>query len=138
MDVAFGTLLQRGDGASPTENFATVAEITNVSVSVSRDEIDGSHHQSPGGWRQFKPSLKSAEIAFEANYLPDDPTHDAATGVLSDFDAGVIRNYRILWPETEKKWSAPVFLREFDAEAPVEDKLGLTGTFRVAGEITLE
>ena len=137
MDVAFGTLLQRGNGATP-EDFTTVAELVNVNPSVSRDEIDGTHHQSPGAWRQFKPSLKSAEIAFEANYLANDPTQNASTGILSDFNNGVIRNYRILWPGTGKKWSAPCFLREFDAEAQVEDKLGLSGTFRVAGEIILE
>ncbi len=137
MDAAFGTLLKRGNGATP-EVFTTVAELTSVKCSVKRDELDGTHHQSPGAWRGFKPSLKSAEIAFEANYLANDPTQDASTGILSDFNNGTIRNYQIEWPVSGAKWTAPVFLREFDAEGPVEDKLGLSGTFRVCGEMTLE
>lgn len=136
MDVAFGALLQRGDGAVP-ENFTTVAELANISAPISRDEIDGTHHQSPGGWRQFKPGLKSGEISFEGNYLANDPSHNAATGMLADFNSGVIRNYRITWPGTSVVWLAPAFLREFEPEAPVEDKLGMSGTLRIAGQPTL-
>jgi predicted secreted protein len=136
MDVAFGTLLQRGDGAVP-EAFTNIAELNNVDGPISRDEIDGTHHQSPGAWRQFKPGLKSMEITFEGNYLPSDPTHNAANGMLKDFNDGVVKNYRILWPNGVK-WTAPAFLREFDPAAPVDDKIGMSGTFRVAGQPTLE
>jgi hypothetical protein len=137
MEVAFGTLLQRGDGGAP-EAFTTIAELSNVDGPITRDEIDGTHHTSPGAWRQFKPGLKSMEITFEGNYLPSDPTHNAANGLLKDFDSGVIKNYRILWPGGTVKWTAPVFLREFDPAAPVDDKIGMSGTFRVAGQPTLE
>jgi hypothetical protein len=50
----------------------------------------------------------------------------------------VIKNYRILWPGGAVKWTAPAFLREFDPAAPVDDKIGMSGTFRVAGQPTLE
>jgi predicted secreted protein len=138
MDKAFGTLLQRGDGATPAENFATVAELANVEPALSKDEIEGTHHQSPGGWKQFKPGLKEGEISFEGNYLPTDPTHNASLGLLKDFADGSIRNYRVLFPIGGIKWTAPAFLREFNPAAPVEGKLGLSGTFRLAGEPTLE
>jgi predicted secreted protein len=137
MDVAFGTLLQRGDGANP-ENFTTVAELANIEPSLSKGEIDGTHHTSPGAWKQFKPGLKEGEIAFEGNYLPTDPTHNAALGLLADFNTGVIRNYKIVFPVGGVEWIAPMFLREFNPAAPVEDKLGLSGTFRLAGQPTLE
>jgi len=137
MDVAFGTLLQRGDGGNP-ENFTTVAELANIEPSLSKDEIEGTHHTSPGAWKQFKPGLKEGEIAFEGNYLPTDPTHNAALGLLADFNTGAIRNYKILFPVGGVEWIAPMFLREFNPAAPVEDKLGLSGTFRLAGQPTLE
>ena len=106
METAFGTLLKRGDGGSP-EAFTTIAELSNVDGPITRDEIDGTHHSSPGAWRQWKPGLKSMEITFEGNYLPTDPTHDAATGLLADFDAGSIKNYRIEWPIGGVTWTAP-------------------------------
>lgn len=133
----FGALLKRGDGAVP-ENFTTIAEISNLSAPISREEIDGTHHTSPGGWREFKPGLKQAEFSFEGNYLPADPSHNASVGLLADFNSGVTRNYRIEWPGTNVKWTAPAFLREFEPNAPVDDKLGMSGTFRVAGQMTLE
>ena len=105
---------------------------------ITRDEIDGTHHSSPGAWRQWKPGLKSMEITFEGNYLPTDPTHDAATGLLADFDAGSVKNYRIEWPIGGVTWTAPAFLRDFDPAAPVDDKIGMSGTFRVSGQPTLE
>jgi predicted secreted protein len=137
MDVGFGTLLKRGDGGSP-ETFVAVAEVVSIDCPLSRDEIDGTHHQSTNGWREFKPGLKSMEISFEGNYLPDDPTHNAAAGLIKDFADPDLHNYRIEWPVAGVKWTASAFLREFDPAAPVEDKLGMSGTLRVSGEPTLE
>jgi predicted secreted protein len=137
MEIAFGTLLQRGDGGSP-EAFTSVAELANIEPSLSKDEIEGTHHTSPGAWKQFKPGLKEGEIAFEGNYLPTDPTHNAAVGLLADFNSGVIRNYKVVFSIGGVEWIAPMFLREFNPAAPVEDKLGLSGTFRIAGQPTLE
>jgi hypothetical protein len=136
MDHGYGTLLKRGDGAMP-EVFTPIAEVVNIDVPLSRDELDGTHHQSPNAWRQFKPGLKSGEVSFEGNYLPSDPTHDAATGLAKDFNDPLIHNYQIEWP-TGEKWTCPAFLREFNPAAPVEDKLGMSGTFRIAGEPILE
>jgi hypothetical protein len=139
MDVAFGTLLKRGDGATPTENFTTIAEIVNVEPSLSKDEIEGTHHASPGAWKQFKPGLKEGELAFEGNYLPSDPTHNAATGLLNDFNDGHVGNYQIAFSGgSGVEWTFPAFIREFNPAAPVEGKLGLSGTFRIAGQPTLE
>jgi len=137
MEVAFGTLLKRGDGAVP-EVFTTIAEIVSVEPSLTKDEIEGTNHSSPGGWKQFKPGLKEGEIAFEGNYLPTDPTHNAANGLLKDFNDGVIRNHQIVFPVGGVAWIFPSFLREFNPAAPVEDKLGLAGTFRLTGQPTLE
>jgi len=139
METAFGTLLQRGDGATPTENFTTIAELSSVQAPISRSEIDGSHFQSPGAWMQFKPGMKSAEISFEGNWLPGNPTQNASTGMLADFNSGVIRNYRIVWRGEEVGvWEAPAFLREFEPGGSTDDKLAMSGTFRVAGEMDME
>lgn len=137
MEVAFGTLLKRGDGAVP-EVFTTIAELVNVEPSLTKDEIEGTHHTSPGTWKQFKPGLKEGEVSVEGNYLPTDPTHNRAAGLLKDFDDGTIRNYQIVFPIGGVDWIFPGFLREFNPAAPVEGKLGLSGTFRLAGQPTLE
>lgn len=138
MDVAFGTLLKRGNGDGPPETFTAVAEVVAVNPTLTKDEIDGTHHASPGGWRQWKPGLKSGEVAFEGNYLPSDPTHNAAAGVLKDFNDGTIKNYQISFPGSSVEWTFPAFPREFNPAAPVEGKLGLAGTFRISGQPTLE
>ena len=58
--------------------------------------------------------------------------------LLADFNSGMIRNYKVVFPIGGVEWIAPMFLREFNPAAPVEDKLGLSGTFRLAGQPTLE
>jgi hypothetical protein len=137
MEVGFGTLLERGDGATPTEAFTAVAEVVNIDMPLAKDAIEGTHQQSPGRWRQFKPGLISGEITFEGNYLPGNATHDSATGLMADFRSHVIKNYRISFVSGEK-WVLPSFLRDFNPSAPVDDKLGMAGTLQIAEEPTFE
>ena len=81
-ESSFGTLLQRGDGAAPTEAFTTIGEVLNIGgPSLAQEVVDVTSHSSPGAFRQKVGGLLDAgEISFDINFGPTEPTHrEAAT-----------------------------------------------------------
>lgn len=98
---AFGTLLQRGDGVTPTEGFTTVSEITNIEApAVETDIIDLTHHTSPDAYKEYVLGLRDAgEVTLEGNYVPTDATIRASTGLLADNLSGVKRNWKLVFPD---------------------------------------
>lgn len=129
---AFGTTLSRGDGA-PTEVFTAIAQVTNISgPGMERNTIDVTDHGSPDGWMEFTGGLKDAgEVEVEVNYSPS--VHDV---LAADFEDEDPRNYKLAFPDGTT-WSFAAILTGFEPEAPVDDKLAATLTFKVSGKPTL-
>lgn len=131
---AFGTQFKRGDGATP-EVFTAIGNVTNVGgPSLSRETIDVSAHDSPNGWMQFKGQMKDGgEVSLDVNYDPD--KHDVLVDDLDDDDP---RNYQIVFPTTPPtSWTFQAVMTGFEPEAPHDDKLAATITFKVSGQPTL-
>lgn len=130
---AFGTLLKR--------NGTTIAEVTDITPpNPSREEIDYTHHQSPGAWREFGKGLKDGgEVTFTINYIPTNSTHNAATGLLGDFTNNTtVDTWSVVFPDTlGTTWSFPGFVTAFETNAPIDDKLSADITLKVAGQPTL-
>lgn len=98
---AFGTLLQRGDGVTPTEAFTTIAELTNIEVPAAESDIlDVTHHTSPGAYKEYVLGLKDGgEVTLEGNYVPTDATQRYSTGLLADNASGVLRHFRLIFSD---------------------------------------
>jgi predicted secreted protein len=81
---AFGTEFRRGNGATPTETFTTIANVTNIGGPArSRETIDVTTHGSPDAWMEFIGGLKNGgEVSLDINYDPAEATHD----LDDDFD----------------------------------------------------
>lgn len=129
----FGTKLQRGDGAAP-ETFAAIANVTNITPpSTSRNDIDVTAHDSADGWMEFVGGLKDAgEVSVDINYEP--AVHDV---LLDDYDADDLITWRIVFPDTAATtWEFKAFLSGFEPEAPSDDKLAASLTFKVSGKPT--
>lgn len=128
---AFGTRFQKQVGMT----WEDIADITNISgPGLERDTIDVSSHQSPDAWREFIGSLKNAgEISLDVNYDPAD--HDE---LVSDLDADDPLSYRIVFPDDdETTWTINAIMTGFEPEAPHDDKLSASLTFKVTGRPTL-
>lgn len=130
---AFGTLLKR--------NGTTVAEVNDITPpSLSRDDIEVTHHQSPSRWREFIKGLKDAgEFSMSINYIPSNSTHNASTGLLADFaNDTTIDTWTLVFPDTAATtWSFPGYVKGFSPSAPIDDKLSADVTMKVAGQPTL-
>jgi predicted secreted protein len=131
---AFGTQLQRGDGATPTETFSPIANVTDITPpGIERETYDVTAHDSEDGWREFIGGLKDGgEVEIELNYDPRE--HDS---LVADFADGVPRNYKVVWPNTLGSWAFKAILTNFEPEAPHDDKLAASATFKVSGKPTI-
>ncbi|MFD9905636.1 phage tail tube protein [Streptomyces sp. NPDC059063] len=131
---AFGTQLQRGDGATPTETFSPIANVTDITPpGVERETYDVTAHDSPEAWREFIGGLKDGgEVEIEINYDPRE--HDSLFG---DFSDALPRSYKVVWPGTLGSWGFAAILTNFEPEAPHDDKLAASLTFKVSGKPTI-
>ena len=134
-----GTLLMKGDAASP-EVFTKIAQVLNVSgPSISRDTIDTTDADSTNSWRTFIASyIDGGEITVEANYDPDTGTHGTATGFLEDLGDTTLRNYLIRFPTSPvTDWTFTATSTGVEPSAPHDGVLTVSVTLKGMGEITL-
>jgi predicted secreted protein len=133
---AFGTELRRGDGATPTEVFTAIGSVMSVGgPGLSRDTYDVTAHDSPDQWREFIGGLKDGGVvSIDINYNP--AVHDT---LVDDFDDSAPRNYEVAFPTTpETVWSISALLTGFEPDAPHDDKLTASLTFKLSGPPVLD
>lgn len=132
---AFGTQFMRGDGATPTEVFSALANVSNISgPGLTRNVIDVTAHDSPDAWMESVGGLKDGgEVTIDLNYDP--AAHDSLIADLSDEDP---RNYKVVFPDSgATSWTFPGILTGFEVTAPIDDKLSASLTYKVAGKPTI-
>jgi predicted secreted protein len=127
----YGTLIKRGDGATP-EVFTAIAQPTGITPpGLSRDTIDVSAHDSPDAWREFVGGMKDGgEVSMDVNYDPS--VHDV---IAADFDDPAPRSYQIVFPDAdETTWTFKAILTGFEPDAPYDGKLSASLTWKVSGK----
>jgi predicted secreted protein len=89
-------------GASGTatplaESFTTIGEVGDISgPQLTRETIDVTSHDSPGGFDEYITGLKSSgEVTFKVNWDPSNPTHDGSTGLWKKYSDGNDANFTI-------------------------------------------
>lgn len=128
--------LQLGDG-TVTEVFATIAEVKDFrgpSGSLDIDEV--TNHDSPNGWEEdIATILRSGEIPFQVNFIPQDITQgNVSTGLRYLAQHRTKRNYRVVFTGSETipivhYMQVAAFVVGFDPSWPV--KGGVTADFRL-------
>lgn len=129
---AFGTSLSKGDGAE-TEVFTAVGNVTSVSgLSLSRESIDVTAHDSTDGWREHIPGLKDGgEVTVDLNF---DPNEHVELG-LDDFALDANSNWELAFP-TGAKWEFSGHVTSDESDAPHDGKLSGSITVKVSGKPT--
>lgn len=137
---AFGTLVKIGDGATPTENFTTIAELRKVGgPKLKLETIDVTVHNTTEPWRQFIGGLlDGGEVSLDLNFIPTDGTHDPSTGLLSDMINRVQRNFQIVFPDDDTTtWEFTALVTGFDMNSEPAGVLMATVTLKLTGSPTL-
>lgn len=85
--------LQRGDGATPTEVFTTIGEVTNVKGPGEKaPQLDASSFDSDA--MEFVSGLVDAgELTFDVNFIGSDAQQQ---GLRTDMRAGTLRNFKLI------------------------------------------
>lgn len=131
--IGHGTLFKIGNGATP-EVFTTVAEVTSITPpGMSRDAIDATHEESPGAWREFVGGLKDGgEVQLELNFVPGSAT---TILLMAELDANP-GNKQIVFPGGQI-FSFVALCTALEPEAPLDDKMVASATYKVSGQPTL-
>lgn len=131
--IGYGTLFQTGDGNSP-EAWTTLAEVTSITPpNMARDSIDASHEQSPDGWREFIAGMKDGgDVTIEMNFDPDSTSVAALMAELNLSGPAATKTRRILFPDTST-FDFEAFLTAFEPDAPLDDRMTATATFKITG-----
>jgi predicted secreted protein len=138
---AFGTLLQVGDGATPTESFTTIAEVRDITgPEISMDTEDITPHDAADGWEEFIPTiLRSGEVTFDVNFVPSNATHgDTSGGLINLLKNRTLRNFKMVLPTTPTyTWSFAAYVTGFRNSEPVGGALAASVTLKPSGVLTL-
>jgi predicted secreted protein len=135
----YGSKLQLGNGATPTEVFADVAEVMDITPPpMERDDIEVTNQQSVDGWREYIPGWRDGgEVEFNCNWLPTNATQDEVTGMLETFNDNDLHNWRIVLPDAIKTISFAGFITAFEPDLPLEEQGQLSITIKVSGKVTV-
>lgn len=133
--ASHGTLVQIGDGATPTENFAAIGDLKDITApNVTMETHDASTQTSD--WAIFIPGLKRMEpVTFGVNFDPTEATHDHLTGLIKDSLDQTKRNFRIVFPDPgNTTWEFAAYVMSVVPEAPVDGILTAAVTLQPTGE----
>ena len=132
-----GTLLQRGNGASP-EIFTTVAEVRDIDApGISKNRHEATSHDS-NGWSERISGIKTlGEMSCEINWIPSNTTHNEVAGLIYDATSETDRNYRLVFPDASaEKMTFRGTVTEFQSMAPVDGVLRAKVKFDATGAPT--
>jgi predicted secreted protein len=132
---AYGTVLQLGDGAT-SESFASIAELTDVNApAMTKDSIEVSNYGSTDRFREYIPGMKDGgSVSFEANWLPNNSTHDESTGLLECFNDDVNHNWKFVLPDSLGTISFVGHVTAFTPTTPLTMQGKLACTIKVSGK----
>ncbi|NPU63387.1 outer capsid protein Hoc [Bradyrhizobium sp. 83012] len=135
--IGFGTLFKTGNGAVP-EIFTTLAEVTNITPpAMARDTVDVTHELSPEAWREFIAGLKDGgEVSVEMNFVPGQSDAAALMAELALSGSAALKNRQIVFPDGSV-FAFAAILTAYEPDAPIDDKMSASVTFKVSGKPTL-
>lgn len=137
---AFGTLLKIGDGATGTEGFTTIAEVSNISgPNLSLETIEVTNHSSTAGWKErIGGLLDGGEVTFDLNFQPTATTHSYSAGLVKDMVNRTKRNFKLVFPDgSSTTWQFAALVSKFSPKAPVNGQLSASVSLMISGQPTL-
>jgi predicted secreted protein len=136
---AHGTFLKIGDAATPTENFTTISEVTDLSgPSLSLAALTATSHDS-GGWKEIIGGiLDGGSVTLSLNFKPTHATHSYTAGLIKDMVNRTLRNFQLIFTDSgTTTWSFAALVTAFETTEPVDERLTADVTLEISGAPTL-
>lgn len=135
--AAFGTLLKRGNAATP-EVFTTIAEVGDIAGPTLKTQLeDATNHGSSGSFEEKIPTVQSmGSIKFPVSFIPTNATHSYSAGIVLDWKNKTKRNFQMVFPDNTT-WTFAAYVEQVDFKAPVKKVLTADITLTITGAPTL-
>lgn len=97
--IGLDTEIKMGDGNSP-EVFTLLPECKDIDgPEITQEFADFTHMQSPSGYREQKPTVKSnSQVTFRCNKLAGDTTQDALI-TAANANPATLKNFTMTYPD---------------------------------------
>lgn len=129
--LGYGTILRYGDGGSP-QTFAEIGEVGDFEDGDTIELVEVTNHQSPNNRREYIAGLKDgAEISFPVNYIPEDPTHDRATGLRGKI--GEVLDFQLVAPGETETYNFSALVMGVTRSFPVQGVMQMTVNLKKTG-----
>lgn len=130
-----GVVLKRGDGATPTEVFTAIGELTSIGGvgGGSASEIDVTNLSSTA--KEFILGLKDeGEVSLSLNL---DTADTMQTGLRTDRDSNIARNFEMVLTDSGPTTiSFTAFVKSYNLGVAVDSQITLEITLRLTGPAT--
>lgn len=135
--IGYGTVLSRGDDASPTV-YTRIAEVRKIGEFGSeRGLIDMTNFDSPDGFMEYLLAMKDGvELPLECNFLPANATQDDDTGLIAQHNSGESQPFRMALPTGFGTFYFTALVRAWKANVAPNEGLIATFTLKLTGAIT--
>lgn len=134
--AAKGAKIQIGDGTSPTEVFADIPSLRNVSgPNFTAESQDATTHDTSGNYRELVPTfLSGGEITFEMLW---DPSNAVQEMLFTAFAARTLKNFKSIFPDTgAMTYAYAAYITNISHEASFDGILTANVTLAISGEVT--
>ena len=135
---AHGAQLLLGQGVSPY-TYVLISEVGAITgPAFTATVIDVSNMESQG-WKESIAGMRTGgQVSFEINWIPEDPTHSYATGLLHYFANGLVAPLQLILPTTPSvTWSFMSIIKTFTPDLPLDGKLAVKVDVEITGVPTL-
>jgi hypothetical protein len=122
--LAIGTILQRSDMAPTTPAFTDIAMMRSVTgPSFKTTTKDVTAHDSPGrAIQRMATLLDPGDMKFKINLNPIDPSHSTSTGIMSDWLALQLTDYKLVLPTVPATtWDLTAMVTDMGIALAVDD-----------------
>lgn len=123
-------------GNTSDTNYAAVAQVRDIAgPSAEAADIDITSRDSTGNAMEFLAGLiNGGEVTLDVVYDPGLAGHDTLSTM---FNAGTEVTFRLTYPAaTDKRAVFDGYLKAFQPQAPLEDRLSANITIKVTGPVT--
>ncbi len=116
--------------------YVDIAEVTNITpFNIARDAVEATHTQSPDRIREFIPGLVDyGEASIDINFVPGSSSDQRIRALFRSREAAQCQITFPTSPEQVLQFAA--IITGYSPEAPLDDKLTATATFKISGRPT--
>lgn len=114
--------------------WVAIAEVKRIAgPNPSKEQIDMTHLDSPGDYREFLASFKDGgQINLDCNFVPASHTDQ-----FDDFNNDEVLDFKIVWATSNYQSTFSGYYQGYSNNAGVGEGLGFSLTIKITGEITL-